>query len=59
MSRKNRLPAGQALPSPGGRVALSLSDDGHNEVDRGCHFAAWQEPALFSAELRTAFRSLR
>jgi len=30
-----------------------------NEVDRGCHFAAWQEPALFSSELRAAFRSLR
>jgi hypothetical protein len=28
-------------------------------VDRGCHFAAWQEPALFSSELRAAFRSLR
>jgi pimeloyl-ACP methyl ester carboxylesterase len=30
-----------------------------NELDRGCHFAAWQEPALFSAELRAAFRPLR
>jgi len=30
-----------------------------NEVDRGCHFAAWQEPALFTAEIRAAFRSLR
>jgi len=30
-----------------------------NEVDAGCHFAAWQEPALFSTELRAAFRSLR
>jgi pimeloyl-ACP methyl ester carboxylesterase len=30
-----------------------------NELDRGCHFAAWQEPALFSAEMRAAFRSLR
>jgi hypothetical protein len=30
-----------------------------NEVDRGCHFAAWQEPTLFSSELRAAFRSLR
>jgi len=30
-----------------------------NELDRGNHFAAWQEPALFSAELRSAFRSLR
>ena len=30
-----------------------------NEVDRGCHFAAWQEPALFAAEVRAGFRSLR
>ena len=30
-----------------------------NEVDRGNHFAAWQEPELFSAEVRAAFRSLR
>jgi len=30
-----------------------------NEVDRGNHFAAWQEPELFTTEVRTAFRSLR
>ncbi len=30
-----------------------------NELDRGDHFAAWQEPALFAQELRAAFRSLR
>src|SRR5678816_2926382 len=30
-----------------------------NEVDRGGHFAAWEEPDLFSEELRAAFRSLR
>jgi pimeloyl-ACP methyl ester carboxylesterase len=30
-----------------------------NEVDRGGHFAAWEEPELFAAELRTAFKSLR
>jgi pimeloyl-ACP methyl ester carboxylesterase len=30
-----------------------------NEVDRGGHFAAWEEPELFSAELRAAFRRLR
>jgi pimeloyl-ACP methyl ester carboxylesterase len=30
-----------------------------NEVDRGGHFAAWEEPQLFSAELRAAFRPLR
>jgi pimeloyl-ACP methyl ester carboxylesterase len=27
-----------------------------NEVDRGGHFAAWEEPRLFSDELRAAFR---
>jgi pimeloyl-ACP methyl ester carboxylesterase len=30
-----------------------------NEVDRGGHFAAWEEPALFADEMRAAFRSLR
>jgi pimeloyl-ACP methyl ester carboxylesterase len=30
-----------------------------NEVDKGGHFAAWEEPELFSAEIRAAFRSLR
>jgi pimeloyl-ACP methyl ester carboxylesterase len=30
-----------------------------NEVDKGGHFAAWEEPQLFSAELRAAFKSLR
>ncbi|HEX6901234.1 MAG TPA: epoxide hydrolase [Thermoanaerobaculia bacterium] len=30
-----------------------------NEVDRGGHFAAWEEPALFASELRAAFQSLR
>ena len=29
------------------------------EVDKGGHLAAWEEPELFSAELRAAFRSLR
>jgi pimeloyl-ACP methyl ester carboxylesterase len=30
-----------------------------NEVDRGGHFAAWEEPRLFAEEMRAAFRSLR
>jgi pimeloyl-ACP methyl ester carboxylesterase len=30
-----------------------------NEVDKGGHFAAWEEPQLFSEEIRAAFRSLR
>ena len=30
-----------------------------NEVDKGGHFAAWEQPQLFSEEVRAAFRSLR
>jgi pimeloyl-ACP methyl ester carboxylesterase len=30
-----------------------------NKADRGGHFAAWEEPEIFSAEVRAAFRSLR
>jgi pimeloyl-ACP methyl ester carboxylesterase len=30
-----------------------------NQVDRGGHFAAWEQPQLFAEEVRAAFRSLR
>jgi pimeloyl-ACP methyl ester carboxylesterase len=30
-----------------------------HEVDKGGHFAAWEEPELFSQEMRPAFKSLR
>ncbi len=30
-----------------------------NEVDKGGHFAAWEQPELFAKEVRAAFRSLR
>ena len=30
-----------------------------NEVEKGGHFAAWEEPELFSTEMRAAFSSLR
>jgi pimeloyl-ACP methyl ester carboxylesterase len=30
-----------------------------NELDRGNHFAAWQEPELFVGELRAGFRTMR
>jgi pimeloyl-ACP methyl ester carboxylesterase len=30
-----------------------------NKLDRGGHFAAWEQPKLFSTELRAAFRSIR
>ncbi len=31
----------------------------YNEVDKGNHFAAWQEPQLFATEVRNGFRPLR
>ena len=31
----------------------------YNKLDKGGHFAAWEQPELFAAELRAAFRSLR
>ena len=31
----------------------------YNQLDRGGHFAAWEQPALFSQEMRAAFRPLR
>jgi len=30
-----------------------------NQVNKGGHFAAWEQPELFTAELRSAFKSLR
>jgi pimeloyl-ACP methyl ester carboxylesterase len=29
------------------------------KLDKGGHFAAWEQPELFSSEIRAAFRSLR
>jgi pimeloyl-ACP methyl ester carboxylesterase len=31
----------------------------YNEVDKGGHFAAWEEPELFASEMRAAFKTLR
>src|SRR5260221_3817281 len=31
----------------------------YNKLDKGGHFAAWEQPKLFSEEIRAAFRSLR
>lgn len=31
----------------------------YNKLDKGGHFAAWEQPGLFSAEMRAAFRPLR
>jgi len=31
----------------------------YNKLDKGTHFAAWEQPELFVAEMRASFRSLR
>jgi pimeloyl-ACP methyl ester carboxylesterase len=31
----------------------------YNKPEKGGHFAAWEQPELFSQELRAAFRPLR
>jgi pimeloyl-ACP methyl ester carboxylesterase len=31
----------------------------YNRVEKGGHFAAWEQPALFTSEMRAAFKSLR
>jgi pimeloyl-ACP methyl ester carboxylesterase len=31
----------------------------YNRLDKGGHFAAWEQPVSFSAEMRAAFKSLR
>jgi len=31
----------------------------YNRLDRGGHFAAWEQPDLFAAEMRAAFKPLR
>ena len=31
----------------------------YNKLDRGGHFAAWEQPDLFAAVMRDAFRTLR
>jgi pimeloyl-ACP methyl ester carboxylesterase len=31
----------------------------YNKLEKGCHFAAWEQPEAFVSEMRTSFRSLR
>ncbi|HET7465817.1 MAG TPA: hypothetical protein VFL29_04055 [Candidatus Dormibacteraeota bacterium] len=47
------------LRTPRSWVEASYPNVGYfHEVDKGGHFAAWEEPELFSPELRAAFSSL-
>jgi pimeloyl-ACP methyl ester carboxylesterase len=51
---------GEIFPAPRSWVETVYPDLAYfNEVDRGGHFAAWEEPELFSTEVRAAFSSLR
>jgi pimeloyl-ACP methyl ester carboxylesterase len=51
---------GEIWRTPRSWVEASYPNVVHfNEVDRGGHFAAWEEPQLFTNEIRAAFSSLR
>jgi pimeloyl-ACP methyl ester carboxylesterase len=51
---------GEIFPAPRSWVETAYPGLAYyNEVDRGGHFAAWEEPELFSAEVRAAFGPLR
>jgi pimeloyl-ACP methyl ester carboxylesterase len=51
---------GEIWRTPRSWVEASYPNVGYfNEVDKGGHFAAWEEPDLFATELRAAFRPLR
>ena len=51
---------GEIWRTPRSWVENSYPNVGYfNEVDKGGHFAAWEEPELFSQEIRAAFASLR
>src|SRR3954462_14544257 len=51
---------GEVFPAPRSWVEVVFPGLAYfNEVDKGGHFAAWEQPELFSTEVRAAFRSLR
>jgi pimeloyl-ACP methyl ester carboxylesterase len=61
-----RIPVGfSTFPGEIWRTPRSWAENSYptlnyfGEAERGGHFAAWEEPELFAAELRAAFRPLR
>jgi Protein of unknown function (DUF1254) len=48
-----------AVHAPQDQVTLTPLPVHQGEVDKGNHLVAWQEPSLFTTEVRAAFRSLR
>ena len=58
-SASPRSPARSSGPRAAGSRRSTPNLTYFNEVDKGGHFAAWEEPELFAAEVRAAFSSLR
>jgi len=51
---------GEIFPAPRSWVEVAYPGLAYyKEAERGGHFAAWEEPALFTSELRAAFKPLR
>jgi pimeloyl-ACP methyl ester carboxylesterase len=51
---------GEIFPAPRSWVEAGYPTLAYyNKAERGGHFAAWEEPELFAAEVRAAFRPLR
>jgi pimeloyl-ACP methyl ester carboxylesterase len=51
---------GEIFPAPRSWVEAAYPTLAYfNEADKGGHFAAWEEPELFSQEVRAAFRTIR
>jgi pimeloyl-ACP methyl ester carboxylesterase len=56
--RRNRDPSPSGWTCPTKRSSYPTLTY-FNEVDKGGHFAAWEEPELFATEIRAAFSPLR
>ena len=53
-------PTTELLKLGGGPVELEvIFEINYNKLDKGGHFAAWEQPQLLSQELRAGFRPLR
>jgi pimeloyl-ACP methyl ester carboxylesterase len=48
--------SGTTLKTPIRRIVRGAH---YNKLPKGTHFAAWEQPDLFVAEMRAAFKSLR
>jgi hypothetical protein len=57
----SRMPPRLRLPPTGFSLNLGAYHKliYYNQVDRGGHYAAWEQPKLFSEEVRAGFRPLR